>query len=80
MSDFVFDGCAVRRLRRANKLSSTAFGAAINKSPFTVARYENGSVPPSVITVARMASVLGVEPGALFVQLTADERSEVVLT
>jgi transcriptional regulator with XRE-family HTH domain len=78
---YEFSGMTVRRLRREKKFSSTSFGAAIGKSPFTVMGYEAGRIMPSAPLIARMASVLGVEPGVLFVRVTADEEpSDVVMT
>jgi transcriptional regulator with XRE-family HTH domain len=78
---YEFSGVTVRRLRREKKIGATAFGAALGKSPFTVMGYEAGRIMPSAPLIARMASLLNVEPGMLFARVPVDEeRPEVVMT
>jgi transcriptional regulator with XRE-family HTH domain len=64
----------LRRLRKERRITITNFAAAIGRSSFSQHHYEHGDKAPPADIVARMAAVLGVQPGDLFVPVEEPPR------
>lgn len=64
-------GANIARLRAQAGLSQLDLANAIGMDPMGVSRWERGKVMPRPETVDRIAYVLGVEVGALYLQEAA---------
>jgi len=71
-------GELVRRLREQRGLTLRSFGAATDFSPSFLSQLENGLVSPSISSMERIASALGVTLGEFFGSLGASESGVVV--
>lgn len=65
-------GANVRRLREAAGLSQDAFADIVGVHRTYMSGIERGKRAPSIIVVERLATALGVDPGALFADKPAE--------
>lgn len=73
-------GDLVRRLREQRGLSLRKLASATDFSPSFISQLENGLVSPSLDSMARIASTLGVTLGEFFASLGSAEGGLVVRT
>jgi transcriptional regulator with XRE-family HTH domain len=71
-------GDLVRRLREGRGLSLRGLASATEFSPSFLSQLENGQVSPSIASMQRIASVLGVTLGEFFGQLGTSESGVVI--
>ena len=62
-----FSGAELRRLREQAGKTRTQLGAQIGRSEQTIIGYERGMTVPSMYALGAIATALGCEPGAVFV-------------
>jgi transcriptional regulator with XRE-family HTH domain len=71
-------GDLVRRLREQRGLTLRALATATDFSPSFISQLENGLVSPSIASMERIASTLGVTLGEFFASLGSSESGLVV--
>jgi XRE family transcriptional regulator, regulator of sulfur utilization len=71
-------GDMVRKLREQRGLSLRALATATEFSPSFISQLENGQVSPSIASMERIASTLGVTLGEFFAALGSSESGMIV--
>jgi transcriptional regulator with XRE-family HTH domain len=59
-------GVQVRSLRNQAGITQAQLAESVNVAPETMSRIERGKLTPSTALVTRLATAIGVSPGALF--------------
>lgn len=62
-------GNRIRHLRRANRLTLRQLSRGCDLSANTISLVERGEVAPSIETLCKIATALGVSPGSLFLEV-----------
>jgi transcriptional regulator with XRE-family HTH domain len=70
-------GRRIRYLRKLNRLTIRQLAAGCGLSPNAISLVERGEVAPTVVTLCRIASALGVPPGSFLQEICPNE---VILT